>query len=55
MKGQKLHFFTDRPALIFYELLVSRLPNQKQTACVACPGIWLLIQQLDYAGAPLET
>ena len=38
MKGQTLHIFTDGPVLIFYELLVSRLPNQKQTACVACPG-----------------
>ena len=27
-----------RSGLIFYESLVTRLPNKKQTACEACPG-----------------
>ena len=38
MKGQILPFFTKRPVQFSYELPVARLPNQKQTACEACPG-----------------
>ena len=38
MEGQILPFFTKRPVKFFYELPVARLPNQKQDACITCPG-----------------
>ena len=32
------YIFNNLASLIIYELPVARLPNQKQTACDACPG-----------------
>ena len=38
MKENRSRLLFNGPCLTFYELSVTRLPNQKQTACESCPG-----------------
>ena len=55
MKGQTLLFFTERPVLIFMNHLFQGYQIKNKLPVLHALVIWLLIQQLDYAGAPLET